>query len=181
MLVVNLTGGPGCGKSTVAAGVYNKLKKVGVNVEYVGEYAKDKVWDRHFSVFDDQIYIFAKQYHKIFRLKDQVDVVITDSPILLTLYYNKDKGAIGSALQSLVLATHFSFDNMNFFLDRNVPYTSVGRMQTKMEAIEIDEELKKLYAENNISLMMTEGIVNIENHISRDIITLLQQEHVMIA
>ena len=43
MLVVNLTGAPGAGKSTGAAYVFSQLKMRGINCELVTEYAKDKV------------------------------------------------------------------------------------------------------------------------------------------
>ena len=43
-LIVNLYGGPGCGKSTGAAYLFSKLKMAGVDAEYVPEFAKDKVW-----------------------------------------------------------------------------------------------------------------------------------------
>ena len=41
-VVINLFGGPGCGKSTGAAYVFSKLKMLGVNAELTSEYAKDK-------------------------------------------------------------------------------------------------------------------------------------------
>ena len=44
-VVINLFGGPGCGKSTIAAELFAILKKQGYEVELVTEYAKDKVWE----------------------------------------------------------------------------------------------------------------------------------------
>ena len=64
VIVINLIGDPGSGKSTAAAGIFYKLKKMGVNCELSLEFAKDKVWEEAFRTMDDQIYIFAKQYHK---------------------------------------------------------------------------------------------------------------------
>ena len=43
MLVVNLFGVPGAGKSTGAAYVFSKLKMKGINAELVTEFAKDIV------------------------------------------------------------------------------------------------------------------------------------------
>ena len=40
MIVVNLFGGPGCGKSTTAAWLFNQLKERGINCEYVTEFPK---------------------------------------------------------------------------------------------------------------------------------------------
>ena len=63
-LVVNLIGGPGCGKSTTTAGLFYELKKKGYNCEMSLEFAKDKVYEESFRIIDDQIYIFGKQFHK---------------------------------------------------------------------------------------------------------------------
>lgn len=42
-LIIDLIGGPGSGKSTTAAGLFYKLKKLGYNCEMSLEFAKDKV------------------------------------------------------------------------------------------------------------------------------------------
>ena len=53
-LIVNLYGGPGSGKSTGAAYIFSMLKMVGVDAEYVTEFAKDKVWEGNQEVFKCQ-------------------------------------------------------------------------------------------------------------------------------
>lgn len=153
MLLINLFGGPGSGKSTTATGVFSKLKQAGINVEYVSEYAKDKVWDRHEAIFDNQIYVFAKQHHKVFRLKGQVDVVITDSPLLLSLYYNRDKTTVGKALDTLIMEAHQSFETMNVFLKRVKVYNPKGRMQTENESRDIDTNLKTMLDIHEINVV----------------------------
>ena len=90
-LVINLIGGPGCGKSTTMAGVFYKLKKNGVNCEMATEFTKDKVWDEDYRMLDDQIYIIAKQMHRISRLIDKVDIVIMDTSLLSSVIYDKSK------------------------------------------------------------------------------------------
>ena len=90
MLIVNLYGAPGAGKSTGAAYVFSQLKMRGINAELVTEFAKDKVWEESKAVFQNQAYIFGKQYFRISRVQDKVDVVITDSPILLSPFYAND-------------------------------------------------------------------------------------------
>ena len=61
MIVVNLFGALGAGKSTGAARIFSNLKMAGINAELVTEFAKDKVWEENKAVFNDQLYIFGKQ------------------------------------------------------------------------------------------------------------------------
>lgn len=58
MLVVNLFGVPGAGKSTGAAYVFSKLKMKGINAELVTEFAKDIVWENNSRGLKNQEYIF---------------------------------------------------------------------------------------------------------------------------
>ena len=111
-IIVNLFGAPGAGKSTGAAYIFSKIKMAGVNAELVTEFAKDKVWEESKEVFNNQIYIFGKQSFKISRVMNKVDVIITDSPIILSSFYNSDE-TIQEELDALVMKTFNSYNNMN--------------------------------------------------------------------
>ena len=76
MLIVNLFGVPGAGKSTGAAYIFAKLKMLGINAELITEFAKDKVWENNTEVFKNQAYLFGKQSYRISRCKDKVDVIV---------------------------------------------------------------------------------------------------------
>ena len=89
MIVVNLFGVPGAGKSTGAAYVFSKLKMQGINAELVTEFAKDMVWENNNKVLMNQEYIFGSQSYRLDRLRDKVDVIVTDCPLFLTAFYNK--------------------------------------------------------------------------------------------
>ena len=169
MIVVNLFAGPGSGKSTTCAGVFAKLKLAGVNCEMALEYAKDKVWEESNKVLDDQIYVFGKQLHRIFRLKDKVDVVITDSPILLSIIYDKTGNKYFS---DLVLNQFNNFDNRNYFIERTTVYNPKGRLQTEDEAKEIDKVLLDLLKDCNIkydSVGKSEAVDYIFNKIMKEL------------
>ena len=90
-LIVNFYGGPGSGKSTMAARIFAELKDLGINCEIATEYAKDVTWQKGYHVLGNQLYIFAKQQHRIWRLDGQVDVIVTDAPILNSLVYASDE------------------------------------------------------------------------------------------
>lgn len=141
MKVINLFAGPGAGKSTCAAGLFFLMKSRGLKVELVTEFAKDLVWADRQRELEDQLYIVAKQNHRLFSLRRKVDYVITDSPILLTLVYQTDMPA---SFDPFVLDTFHSYDNHNFFIDRCKPYHPYGRVQTEEEAHQVDLRIAAL-------------------------------------
>lgn len=144
MIVFNLYGGPGTGKSTTAAGVFSKIKLAGFNAELVTEYAKDVVWDKSFNKLSNQLYILGKQFHRLYRLQGQVDVVITDSPVLLSVIFNKlNKNPIPSqAFEPIIEYCYNLFDNYNIFLNRLKPFKQIGRVETEAQARNIDKMIK---------------------------------------
>jgi hypothetical protein len=140
MKIINLFGGPGSGKSTTAAGVFFELKKQGHSVELVQEYAKDLVWDQRFNILEDQIYVFAKQQRRIARLLNHnLDWVITDSPIPLGLCYVKPN-TLAACFDELVMRTFDQYHNINFLIERNVPYDPVGRNQKSQAEAEVFDQ-----------------------------------------
>lgn len=146
MIVVNLYGGPGVGKSTTAAMVFSLLKQKGVNAEYVPEFAKDLTWHGRQETLKDQVYVLGKQHHKLFMLEDQVEVVVTDSPLLLTLHYGKDHF---DSLKELALDLYMTYDNYDVFLVRTKPYNPKGRNQTEDEAKDIDVSIREILRQHS--------------------------------
>lgn len=145
-LVVNFYGGPGVGKSTMAAGVFSALKQKGINTELVREYAKDVVWEGRSHILSNQIYIFAKQLKRQSDLSGKVDVIITDSPLLLSLIYGEN---YSECFKNLVREEFTKFNNMNIFIRRAKEYNQAGRVQTLEEAQTIDGRIfTMLNAEN---------------------------------
>lgn len=173
MIVVNLYAGPGSGKSTTCAGVFAKLKLAGVNCEMALEYAKDKVWESSFKVLDNQIYVFGKQLHRLWRLKDQVDVVITDSPLLLSILYDSSKN---ENFKNLILDQYKSFNNLNYFIKRNDNYNPKGRMQTIEEAKKLDTELSDILHDLHIThtILCKDGAID---YIVNDVLKILNNEN----
>ena len=142
-LVVNLFAGPGTGKSSTMAGVFSELKWRGVNCEMAPEFAKEKVWEESTKILGNQIYIFGKQLHTLHRVMGKVDVVITDSPLLLSIIYGPHEGP---CFINLVHDVFQRFHNYNFFLRRHKAYNPSGRLQNEQEAIELDHKIAALFA-----------------------------------
>lgn len=140
-LVVNLFAGPGHGKSTTAASLFVKFKTIGVNAELAGEYAKDLTWSRRHHTLADQIYVFGKQHHRIYRLQQDCDLIIADSPILLGLAYTEDYPIY---FKQTVNWAFDQYNNINFLLNRTKPYNPKGRNQTETEAEEKHQVIKQM-------------------------------------
>ena len=87
-IVVNLYGQPSCGKSTGAAYIFSQLKMRGIDTELVTETVKDMVWEHNDDALTNQLYILGLHSQRFWRLRNQVRVIVADSPILLTEIYN---------------------------------------------------------------------------------------------
>ena len=175
MLVINLFGGPGSGKSTTAAGVFSLLKLHGVNAELVTEFAKDLTWEQRYKTLENQYYIWAKQYHRMWRLRDNVDVIITDSPLILSLMY----GEICDTHRQTVLDTfRNTFENMNYILERVKEYNPKGRNQTEEEAREIDGGVRYMLDMENVPYKAVTGDYSGINNITSSILDRCGKEHI---
>lgn len=140
--VINFYAGPGAGKSTNAAGVFYEMKRRGIECELVTEYAKDCVWEDRTNVLNNQLYVLAKQYHRLWKLQGKVDYIITDSPMLLSYLYSppEDKEIV----KQIVNHYYNKMDNFNIFVSRTKPYNPKGRMQVEDEAIALDVEISSV-------------------------------------
>lgn len=167
-IIVNLFGGPGTGKSTGAAYIFSKLKMLGIDAEYVTEFAKDKVCEECKTVFQNQFYITGKQVHRIKRVFGKVDVIVTDSPICLgNIYCPADKPLLKHAI--IEEFNSYGDANVNVFLSREKPYNPNGRNQSESEAKELDNTIKQMLVENKIPFINATGTLTgydaIVNHI----------------
>ena len=154
-LVTNLYAGPGCGKSTVAAHVFAELKWQGVECELVTEYAKDKVWEGTTAILHNQMYVFSKQYQRLWRLQRKVDVVITASPILFSLIYGKE---MSPEFIELIKSCYREFNNYDIYLERCKPYNPNGRLQTENEAKILDKHIWEIITENSPNFDVFKGL-----------------------
>ena len=143
-LVVNLFAGPGTGKSTTAADVFSRLKRAGVNAELVHEYAKDLTWEERTNALTFQPYVTAKQVWWVHRLLGKVEVIVTDSPILLGVVYRGE--GYSDALEEWIFDVFRSWHTYNVFLTRGkrVAYQETGRSQTYEQALDLDTRIRAL-------------------------------------
>lgn len=142
MLVVNLFGGPGTGKSTTAAGVFTFLKhSQTVKAELVTEVAKDLTYEDT-PLIRNSLHVLSEQFRRIDRLRGHVDVVVTDSPLLLPLFYRNGIFA-QSWFKDTCYALHNADPSLNVMLERVKPYQRYGRTQTEDKARTIDQRIRQ--------------------------------------
>ena len=148
-IVVNLVGAPGAGKSTGAAKIFCALKLSGINCELISEFAKDKTWEHNTTALSCQEYVFGKQSYRLARCRNEVDIIITDSPLPLSIIYNENP-AIEESLTSLVMDVYHTYNNINFFINRVKLYNPKGRNQTEEESDNLSFAIKELYSQLGI-------------------------------
>lgn len=157
-IIVNFFAGPGCGKSTGASWLFSQLKMHGVDCEYVTEFAKDKVWENNGEVFKCEFYITGKQAFKISRCFGKVDVIITDSPIAISMVYNATDKFKAAVLEEF---NKYEKNNLNILLNRVVPYDPNGRLQkNEDDAKKIDDNIKNTLDDSNIPYTIINGNVD---------------------
>lgn len=155
-IVINLFGAPGTGKSTGAAYIFSKLKMSGINAELITEYAKDMVWEENEEAFHNQTYIFGEQSYRMSRCDGKVDVIVTDSPLPLSIIYNNDK-RLTDNFNNSVMDVFNSYNNLNYLLVRVKPYCTIGRKQTEKESDDIGSSIISLLESRNIPYEKVNG------------------------
>lgn len=162
--IINLYGGPAAGKSTSAAYYYYLLKAAGENVELVREYVKDWAWEKRSISTYDQIYFLGKQVRRESMLYGKVDWIVTDSPVMMNLYYAQRyctetlaEGVRAATLAFYRQAKDDGHKHIHVFLKRTKPYISEGRYQTEAEAREIDTGIKQVLNGFKLPVMDTDA------------------------
>jgi nicotinamide riboside kinase len=86
--LIMIMGPPASGKSTLAAEVHTKLKKMGINSAFVSEVATDYIAE--YGIPDspaEQMVIFYKQLNREKMFLESKDYIICDSSSILNYFY----------------------------------------------------------------------------------------------
>lgn len=143
-LRINFYGGPGVGKSTLAARVYAELSRAGVvSTELVQEFCKQWAFKGEKLDIFDQVYTFGAQLwseHCLF--KAGIDVIVTDSPVLLQCVYTAILDEqIAAHLIQIGLTFEQQHKSLNFLVQRSIPYRREGRFEEEPELQELDDRI----------------------------------------
>lgn len=146
--IINLYGGSGVGKSTIAALLFAQMKMLRKDVELVREYVKLWAWTGKQIRPADQIYLLGKQSAYESALYGNVEYVVTDSPVMLAgayaVWHSGSNGEyVSDAAKSFyeVSKKAHNVTYHNYFLSRNNSFEAKGRYETEAEAKNFDEFL----------------------------------------
>ncbi len=144
-LVINLFGSPGSGKSTLAADLFSEMKKHDYEVELVREWVKLWAWEGRDMSYADQVIVFGNQVHEETSLYGKVDFIITDSPLILSGFYedvnHNSRFLIPAAKSVMDDAEAWGVKYWNLLVKRNWLYQANGRFQTEAEAKVLEKKM----------------------------------------
>ena len=147
-LLVNYFAGPSAGKTTAALELTAALKKEGYNVEYVSEFSKELVLENRIDELSNQEFVTDEQYHRLDRLRNSVDIIVTDSPVLLGKVYGEK--SISEEYSKQIKDYHNSFENLNLFVARGDTFQTEGRVHNLEQSKELDNKIITMLRENNV-------------------------------
>lgn len=154
-LVVNLIGGPCSGKSTIAAELFARLKKMGIRCELVTEYIKERIYEENKTIPLDQIAVFGMEHYSILNKIEKVDVIIHDGSLVNNCIYKHEDN---KEFDELIISEYKKFNNLDFFIKRgNIEFETYGRIHTLEESKKLDYKILDTYHKYNLNFIEVES------------------------
>ena len=156
-LVINLIAGPCSGKSTIAAELFARLKKMGIHCELVTEYIKERIYEENKTMPVNQIAIFGMEHYAISNKIGKVDVIVHDGSFINNtsdLYNCEDN----PEFDKLIVSEYKKFNNLDFFIKRgNIEFEDYGRIHNLKQSKELDKIIKETYNKYNLQFIEVEA------------------------
>ena len=156
-LIINLIGGPCSGKSTIAAELFARLKKMGVHCELVPEYIKERIYEENQTIVKHQISIFGMEHYAITNKIGKVDVIVHDGSFINNTHdlYNCEENP---EFDKFIVSEYKKFNNLDFFIKRgNIEFETYGRIHNLKQSKELDHKIKETYNKYKLSYIEVES------------------------
>jgi hypothetical protein len=153
---INFFGGPGCGKSTIAAKIFSELKIRNYSIEIVHEYIKKWAYMKRVPQSFDQVYIFGQQLHaEDLVCQSGVQHLVTDSPLYMQPFYARTYNVpIWNELMMIAKQYERIHPSLNIFLNRAVTYQQNGRYETPEVALDRDAKMREFLEQQCIPFVV---------------------------
>jgi hypothetical protein len=157
MLVINLFGEPGAGKSASAAGAYYEFSVNGFKAEVVPEVAKGYAWETpkdslgkslEHPVFKQQIFLLGEQNRMLERVNGKREIAIMECPLLMGAIYKLEN--YFTNFEPLVLEQYNMYNNVNILLERTHAFDPEGRVHDENQSKDVKYKLIKFLKDNNL-------------------------------
>jgi hypothetical protein len=173
--VVKIWGGPGIGKTTCALMTAGELSiQAGPKrtVEYVGEYAKQVIWQNKTEELAHQPTIARGQMSLLAPI-GECDFIVTDSPLELGLLYSKEEHFSETEAMIAAFNEQHPHREINIFLARDrQDFQAAGRIHSLEESMELDREILRFLKINNIHYEELSNMVS-----ASDLCRIILQDH----
>lgn len=154
-IVINLVGGPCCGKSTIASELFSRLKKMGIKCELCTEYIKERIYEENQTIAKEQIALFGAEHYKIWNKLGKVDVIVKDGSFISNIIYKKEDNP---EFDALILSEYNKCNNLTFFLNRGtLEFENYGRIHNLAESLKLDEQIKNIHKKYNLPYIEIES------------------------
>lgn len=169
MKVVNFFGAPGVGKTRSTMLLTAYLKEQNIDVEASLEVVKEHIHSKNYNLLSYQNYIFAQQDRQlqILQNSNEVEFAITDAPLLHSIQYGQD--LYPYSFQELVFDFFNVYDNVNYFIQRNHPYSHQGRVHDEEASNAISRKLKAFLINAGIPFKEIKSTDNLHEVIIKDL------------
>lgn len=95
-----------------------------------------------------QLYIAGLQQWQIERCENHVDLVICDSPVLLSSVYGEDTNQkLPQSFSDLCLHYHKKFPSLNYFIQRNHQFEDGARWHSESDEWRLTKKIKAALAD----------------------------------
>lgn len=169
-LIVNLFAGPNAGKTTLASRLFSEIniaKPFGESF-WVQEYAKELVLQKRYDLLADQAHVTTEQCRRIEVLAGNVDIIVTDSPVLLGLVYSSEEHLEKTKEIIHSLSEKIDVESVNFFIERiGRNFDQRGRLGTVDDAIQKDNEIKEMLKKTETPYHVVENQYDIVSVIAK--------------